>query len=183
MKYFRSLPLVPYGDKLLRNIISNSRFVPNILEKYEVFFPYRIKEGERADYIAKEYYGDANYTWLIYLANGIVDPYYDWPLDDNDFHRTLMVKYAATIPSIKQMIDHYYYFGREGNTSEEVARVTWKMSPETFELLDEDDQSGWVAKYVYDVEREANEAKRNIRLLSKRYLTQITRELVDSFKS
>ena len=49
----------------------------------------------RPEDIAYYYYGSTDYTWLIYLANNIVDPYHQWPLSQENFNKYLIEKYAA----------------------------------------------------------------------------------------
>lgn len=181
MRYFKNFPIVEYNNKYMRNIVANARLLTDVLEKYEVFYPYTVRDRQRADYVAYKYYGDPNYTWLIYLANGIIDPYYQWPLGEQDFNRTISLKHGLSLNQIKQTIDHYVFQGEEGNTAEEIARVTWKMSPTTFNAMDPEDRIGWVPVYLYDVEYDANEAKRYIRLLSNKYLLQVTTEMSKIF--
>ncbi len=166
----------------MRNIVANARLIDDVLAKYEVFYPYRIRDRQRADYVAYKYYGDPNYTWLVYLSNNIIDPYYQWPLSDPDFNKTIQVSRGMSLNETKTTIDHYVFQGEEGNTAEEIARVTWKMSTETFDIMTTEDRVGWVPVYVYDVEYDLNEAKREIRLLSNKYLNQISSELNEIFR-
>jgi hypothetical protein len=35
------------------------------------------------------------HAWLVYLANNIIDPYNEWPMDEDTFHRYLIDKYQA----------------------------------------------------------------------------------------
>ena len=41
------------------------------------YYPYVVGEGMRADYLSSVYYKDSGLDYLIYLTNGITDPYYD----------------------------------------------------------------------------------------------------------
>lgn len=93
--YFNKLGIITYDDQLVNNIISSVRFKDIVLKTQAAFYPYTIKEGERADTIAANYYDDARYTWLVYLSNKIMDPYYEWPLSQYDFQKYLIKKYGT----------------------------------------------------------------------------------------
>jgi hypothetical protein len=58
-----------------------------------LFLPYTVKQNERAEDIAQFYYGSVDYSWLVYMANQIVDPYYEWPMDEETFNNYLIAKY------------------------------------------------------------------------------------------
>jgi hypothetical protein len=70
-------------------------FQKTIQPNYEVFHPYTIKEGDRADTIANYYYGDPGYDCIVYFSNNIVDPYYDWYMDGESFKRFITEKYGS----------------------------------------------------------------------------------------
>ena len=93
--YFNKLGIITYDDQLVNNIISSVRFKDIVLKTQAAFYPYTIKEGERADTIAANYYDDARYTWLVYLSNKIMDPYYEWPLSQYDLEKYLIKKYGT----------------------------------------------------------------------------------------
>ena len=93
-EYFNKLPEISYNNVLVRDITRRVNFLKQTIENPYVFLPYTIQEGERAEDIAYHYYGDANYAWLVYLANNIVDPYHEWPMDEETFHNYLIDKYA-----------------------------------------------------------------------------------------
>lgn len=93
-EYFRNLPEIRYNNVLVRDVTRRVNFLKQSIENPYVFLPYTIQEGERAEEIAYHYYGDANYVWLVYLANNIVDPYHEWPMDEETFHNYLIDKYA-----------------------------------------------------------------------------------------
>lgn len=93
--YFNKLGIITYDDQLVNNIISSVRFKDIVLKTQAAFYPYTIKEGERADIIAANYYDDARYTWLVYLSNKIMDPYYEWPLSQYDLEKYLIKKYGT----------------------------------------------------------------------------------------
>jgi hypothetical protein len=92
-EYFDKLPEIRYNNVLVRDITRRVNFVKQAVENPYVILPYTIKEGERAEDIAFYYYGNPNYVWIVYLANNIIDPYNEWPLDEDTFNNYIMDKY------------------------------------------------------------------------------------------
>lgn len=92
---FSRFPVISYNGTVSNNILTRVQFRTEALLKGALFYPYTIKDGERADHIAANYYDDPRYAWVIWLANRIVDPYYDWPLDQDTFRRYIISKYGS----------------------------------------------------------------------------------------
>lgn len=172
------LPEVQYNGYLSANIISRIAVVKDHLKKYEVYHKYVIKDGERPDSIAFDYYDDSNYAWLVLLPNNIYDIYNEWPLTNEEFKDYMMAKYGK-LHETMNIVSHYVYTGIGGNieTENEIRRHSWKMSPETFNLMTAEEKSGWSPVMLYDYELSLNEDKRQIRLISNIYLRQIENEL------
>lgn len=93
-EYFDKFPEIRYNNVLVRDISRRVNFLRQTIETPYTFLPYTIEEGDRAEDIAYHYYGDPNYAWLVYLSNNIIDPYHDWPMDEQTFHNYLIDKYA-----------------------------------------------------------------------------------------
>lgn len=93
-KYFENFPVINYNGRLVRDLTRRNSFIKTLTTNPFVFQPYTVKEGERPEDIAYHYYGSTDYTWLVYLANNIIDPYTQWPLSEENFNRYLIDKYA-----------------------------------------------------------------------------------------
>lgn len=93
--YFKNFPVTSYNGTLALNILARVKFTDVAKSIDAVFYPYTISEGERPDIIAANYYDDPRYSWVIYLANDIVDPYYDWPLSEAEFKNFINKKYGS----------------------------------------------------------------------------------------
>ena len=97
--FFKHYPLVRYGNTFSNtvsvNILAKIAFQKNLQQNFEIFHPYTIREGDRADIIANKYYGDSGYDWLVYYSNNVVDPYYDWYMDGESFKRYITDKYGS----------------------------------------------------------------------------------------
>ena len=181
MKYFEQFPLIEYNNKYAKNLLLNTKIIDEIFSKYKVFYDYTVREGQRVDYIASRYYGDPYNSYIVYLSNSVIDPSLFLPLDHQDFLKYVGKKYNKRADLTKSDISHYKYTGI-GETQSEIDRKSWKMTPYTYSQLSSEDKSGWTPVYVYDYELELNEDKRNIKLISNKYLDQINQELGSIFK-
>lgn len=93
--YFDQFPLIKYNNTSVKDLSKRARFTELARNNPYVFLPYTIKDNEKPEDIAYHYYGSVDYTWLVYLANSIIDPYTDWPLSEENFRQYLIQKYTA----------------------------------------------------------------------------------------
>lgn len=93
--YLSRFPIIDYNGNVVNNILTKISLNKLALDSTTVFYPYVIKEGERPDTIAAEYYDDPRYSWVVCMCNNIVDPYYDWPLSSEEFKRHVIAKYGS----------------------------------------------------------------------------------------
>lgn len=54
---------------------------------------YTIQSGDTPRSIAYFLYSSERYDWIIYCMNAIVNPYYEWPLSEDDFYEMMESKY------------------------------------------------------------------------------------------
>ena len=95
MKYFENFPIIEYEGRRVRDISRRSNFVRAVSNNPFLYYPYTVSEGERAEDVANFYYGSVDYVWLVYMANNIIDPYHEWPMDPQTFNDYLVEKYQA----------------------------------------------------------------------------------------
>lgn len=123
--YFNFFPATQYANTIATNIISKVKFDQSVQNNLAIFYPYQIQQGERADQIAYKFYDDPTLDWVIYLANNIMDPYYDWPMSFEVFNEYIISKYTS-ITKAKQRIS----FFRNNYASDESL-----LSPSTYGSL------------------------------------------------
>ena len=119
MNYFNKLPIISYNNNLARNILARARPTQNALQNKTAYYPYTIREGQRADLISNDYYGMPGYEWLIYLSNDIIDPYYDLPMTEDNFYNYIVNKYGSQENAFRKIL---YYRNDWANATE--ARLT-----------------------------------------------------------
>ena len=123
-KYFENFPIIEYQGRKVRDITRRNQFVKNVATNPYLFYPYTVKEGERAEDIALFYYGSVDYVWLVYLANNILDPYHEWPMDEKTFNNYLIEKYAERSGQIgEDVVDWISDEGNDENILYYVRRV------------------------------------------------------------
>ena len=167
--YFSDFPVIEYNGKLARNIISRPRIKEVIFGAPQNFYDYIIPDGMRPDQVAAYYYGRADYMWLIYLANDIVDPFYGWPLTNSQLEDFIRDKYGSTAAA-KALVLHYTH-KTKGHT----------ISKDTYDNNSISNIVGgqYSPVYAYNFELEKNEAKRSIKLIDKRLASTAFQKLRD----
>jgi len=191
-KYFRYFPEITYKGKQVKDITRRVRFLESVVTDPRVFLPYTIKESESADEIAFHYYGSEDFTWLVYLANNIIDPYYDWPMTQAKLEPFLVDKYrsdAETSTGTSLIDREVLQWTQRVDTTDNIAYYVSKDDPDVrlsknsyaiggTNPLDPDFQaSDWDALRYYDYEFELNENKRQILLIDRQFSTQTETEL------
>ena len=151
--------------------------IKNILQNDIVnYFPYSIPDSERPDITAFKQYGDVKYTWLIFLINNIHDPLFDWPLNSREFGNFIKHKYG-TLNYAKNTVHHYEQIIRSrseaSGTAEAIPEKKIEVDVTTYNDLDAADRN---IVYYYDWENDRNEAKRDIKLIDRRYVADILSE-------
>jgi len=104
--YFIKLPVFTYANTTCRNLTRRAKLANTLVNNPIQFYPYEVSSGMRADVLSYAYYNDSYMDWLIYLTNGIQDPYYDWYLSENDFASFIQKKYGSFEES-QRRIKHY----------------------------------------------------------------------------
>ena len=183
-EFFQHYPQINYdisGSKPIKtktaiNIMMKAK-IKNILQNDIVnYFPYSIPDSERPDITAFKQYGDVKYTWLIFLINNIHDPLFDWPLNSREFGNFIKHKYG-TLNYAKNTVHHYEQIIRSrseaSGTAEAIPEKKIEVDVTTYNDLDAADRN---IVYYYDWENDRNEAKRDIKLIDRRYVADILSE-------
>jgi hypothetical protein len=169
--------MVTYNGTVTRNIILRAKFFREVLSSYLAFYPYLIKEGQRADMIANDYYGDKELDWLVYFSIDLVDPYFDWPMTTDQFEAFIVKKYGSFEAAVEG-IHHYEYNGDVDKFDHNGGYTPdYEMTSTTYSFLDPTYKFQWqpVSEYEYQFRR--NESKRSIHLLDSRLKDQVIREI------
>lgn len=151
--YFLSFPKIVYDGRTITDITKRADFLDRIKKNASLFAYVILKDGDRPEDIAYEYYNDVDLYWIVLFLNEVVDPYKDWLLSSDRLTDHVKAKYGVENVNA---IHHY-----------ELADGTWASIGTPF-----------IVKTVsnYDYELSLNEKKRKIKLLKPAYLEQVITE-------
>ena len=105
-KYFNNFPIITYNSKPAVDITKRVVMLNYALKNPYLFYPYEIIANERPDQFSNRYYEDQYKSWLLYLSNNMVDPYYEWHLDLDEMKNFIIKKYGSTELALNK-IKHY----------------------------------------------------------------------------
>lgn len=165
IEYFSNFPDIIYKDQVAKNILLRAALREVTRKTTSVMLPLTLEYGERSDMIAHDLYKNSSYDWLVKFGANVIDPYFDWPLTDEDLNKFVVKKYGS-VPAAQGIIDHYKH------NTEDV-----KINKTTYDLMSGAEQSDYTAVYVYDDIVEKNEAKFITNLIAPEFASTIDREL------
>lgn len=176
--YFSHFPKTTHNGQLLTDITRRCELAQSIINDKYAYLPYLIKGDMKPEDVAYYYYGDVRYTWVVYYSTGVLDPYYDWPLNQKQFDTYLINKYATQANTSgyaviswtqnEAITDNIIHYENENGD---------KISPDSYTLNSDIVASEWTAVRYYDYEVKLNDDKRSINLLEKSYAKRAEEEL------
>ena len=209
-KYFNYFPKTFYklnensnDVDAVTNITSRFGFEQAFKNNSAVYYEYNIQDSDTPEIIANKFYGSPERHWAVLMINDIVDPQFDWPLDQRTIISYMNEKYSANASvgqsgtAWAQSNIHSYYkvetrttnsTGTELQSKLEIDANTYaNVAATTTNLTLDDGNSIKITttketKSYYDYEIEENEAKRTIKLLKPEFVSSIEEELRNVFK-
>ena len=116
--FFNKFPVITYANANCIDITKRVVIDSTLRNNPIAYDEYTLKNSTRADTIAENYYDDPAMEWMLFLVNGIVDPYYGWNLSSFDFNEHLIKKYGS-VEFATQKISHY-----ENNYKNDVGEIS-----------------------------------------------------------
>lgn len=151
----------PYGNLRSENkayavtdITRNIRFRKEVLANITSYDAYDIVDGETPEIVAEKVYGNAEYHWIIMLANDIYDYRSDFPLTQLQLEKYVVDKYGDDADATRYYVD-------ENN------------------LVVMPDVSGAVPVSNRQYEEQINEGKRRIKIISKDLISIVLKNFKD----
>jgi hypothetical protein len=102
--FFNRFQKTVYNGYVCKNIMARIRIAQALDEDNLALLPYTLKDGDRPDNIAFSYYGDPHMDWIIYITNNILDPHFDWPLDEKSLQEFIRNKYGSIDAAQKKIL-------------------------------------------------------------------------------
>lgn len=180
MRYFRYFPRAKHSSRELVDITKRTRILEGLLSDPYIYLPYTVTSDDKPEDVAHLYYQDVGKTWLIYMANNIIDPYSEWPLSMEDFYSMLRKKYETQSGETGNEVIHWTQNTQiEDNIVHCVDREdeSIRINYETYKNDPSIIQNDWRVVRIYEHENNLNEDKRSIFLIAKDYASQIEDDL------
>ena len=204
-KYFNYFPKTFYklnensnDVDVVTNITSRFGFEQAFKNNSAVYYEYNIQDSDTPEIIANKFYGSPERHWAVLMINDIVDPQFDWPLDQRTIISYMDEKYSANASvgqsgtAWAQSNIHSYYKVETRTTNLTGTKLESKLQIDantyanvaatTTNLTLDDGNSITITtsketKSYYDYEIEQNEAKRTIKLLKPEFVSSIEEEI------
>ena len=160
--YFKEFPQFLYDFKyanttkttVVTDITRNVRFRKEVLENITLFDEYDIVDGETPEIIAEKIYGNPEYHWIIMLVNQKHDYISDFPLPEQALEKHIVDTHAAARYSIR------HYVNAAGFIVNSNAAGAVSVTNDAFE-------------------RDLNESKRRIKLISPQLISTVLTQFKD----
>lgn len=100
MSYFNKFPKIGYtldeyrSAQIIPDVLRRAKFVETIQNNFAFFDEYDVVDGETPEIVADQFYNDPQLHWVVLLANEVIDPRFDWPLDTYNLARFAEGKYS-----------------------------------------------------------------------------------------
>jgi len=206
-KYFNYFPKTAYSldntnnVDVVTSIITRFAFESSFRDNTAVYYEYNIQDSDTPEIIANKFYGDSEKHWVVLMLNDIVDPQFDWPLDQRTIISYMNEKYSANASVGQSGVNwaqaniHSYYkvetrttnsTGSELQSKLQIDANTYANVAATTTNLTLDDGNSITitvskeTKSYYDYEVEENETKRTIKLLKPEFIRPIENELISA---
>jgi len=207
-KFFNYYPKTFYtsntkssGLDSVTNIISRFGFEKELKNNSSAFYKYQIKDSDTPEIIASKYYDNPERHWIVLLFNDIIDPQYDWPLENNTLIEFINTKYTANGAANTTPVSGIQWAQSTNNTKAYYKIITRTASDSTQieERFQVDantyanvaasstsytlDNGATITETIakekqtyYDYEVEVNESKREIKLLKTEFVPEVEKE-------
>ena len=104
--YFRQLPDLDYPSlrndrtsafdfEIVKNLFKRAVMRQDVINDVVNFTKYSVRDDERPDQIAYDFYRDAGLDWVILTTNNIIHVRDEWPMGNQDFLTYLNGKYTS----------------------------------------------------------------------------------------
>ena len=185
--YFEAFPTVRYDieknnrTELLTNLMVRFKITEILKRNKSIYFDYSIPENDRPDTVAYRVYGDATLDWLIFLINDIYDVHYDWPMSSASLNKYIKSIYGS-VPEAMATVKEYRQI-----LNEQTILFNGTIVPKRTLVEDLNTYNGLpvlerevIDAYSYEIEK--NEERRNITLISNKYLKGIIQSIEQVFE-
>jgi len=187
-RYFQNFPAIQYAVSANKsgkidyiNIVDYFKMMrvrEDILPEDSFYVPYTIQEGESPDMISYNEYDDEQFYWVILQVNNITDYYNQWPMTTRELEEYITKKYGSEVNSIH----HYETVTTYTEDDKLILEGGIKVDSDfKFEYPSKQGSNVILTSFPVSVsneqyERDLNEQKKEIEILSPKYISDYARE-------
>jgi hypothetical protein len=199
-RYFNYFPKTLYSSNnatssldTITNITARFGFESSLKENSNAFYQYSIKDSDTPEIIAAKFYSNPERHWIVLMFNDIIDPQYDWPMENRTLMQYIDKKYSANggLSWAMNIANVKAYYKTITRTSFDGTKIIEKVELDSgvyantaattanIVLQDGSIITQTVTKSTqtyYDYEIELNEEKRTIKLVKSEFVPQIEKE-------
>ena len=190
--YFKHVPNIRYKNPLtsspnndnyvtIKNLFLRAKLRNDVFSSVTFLRSYTIKEGMRPDNVAEEIYGNSQLDWIILVTANIINVREEWPMSSNVLYQYCEDKYGLAINDTRH------------HETEEVRNAEGKLIIPAGQIVDADYTipnplvfnttiNPVVPISNFLAETRVNEAKRNIKIMRREYLTMFMMDMKDALE-
>jgi len=190
--YFKHVPDIRYKNPLtsspnndnyvtIKNLFLRAKLRNDVFSDVTFLRSYTIKEGMRPDNVAEEIYGNSQLDWIILVTANIINVREEWPMSSNVLYQYCEDKYGLAINDTRH------------HETEEVRNAEGKLVIPAGQIVDADYTipnplvfnttiNPVVPISNFLAETRVNEAKRNIKIMRREYLTMFMMDMKDALE-
>ena len=111
MSFFNQFPTINYDINKNKTtheatkILNRVKLRGDISKHIPIYYKTSLVTSERPDILAYLEYSDSYLHWVLMIMNSVIDPYYDWVIDENVLESIIDLKYPNSTIILKT--DHF----------------------------------------------------------------------------
>ena len=190
--YFKHVPNIRYKNPLtsspnndnyvtIKNLFLRAKLRNDVFSDVTFLRSYTIKEGMRPDNVAEEIYGNSQLDWIILVTANIINVRDEWPMSGDVLYQYCEDKYGLAINDTRH------------HETEEVRNAEGKLVIPAGQIVDADYTipnplvfnttiNPVVPISNFLAETRVNEAKRNIKIMRREYLTMFMMDMKEALE-
>ena len=203
-RFFRYFPKTLYYSKLdsksldtITNILTRFKFENSFKENSVTYYEYDIKDSDTPEIIASKFYDSPEKHWAVLLINDIIDPQWEWPMDQGTMIKFIESKYSANatvgqtgVHWSKNNTKNYFIIQTRTLSSGSITIDKTETDANTYantstytttlNLSDGNNLNIVLSKETrsyYDFEIDTNDSKRTIKLLKPEFVYPLDQEI------
>lgn len=91
--YFQNFPKTIFNNVVLTDLVTRIKVTDSWLNDESLYYEYDWQDHDRPEDVASKLYGDSFLYWIVLLFNNIFDPFFELPLNYENFVKYIENKY------------------------------------------------------------------------------------------